>query len=525
MSLVDTHERAEKPQQQTVDIENEYFALNPWYNQQKSKPVFGLAAPLPRTVRKGMWWGRGDLKKSLYKVDEEQDDDGIDRNDALDFQKNVGMSKLQSTLSSKPPAYHSLPPPDDYTSDSEETQVPPNAPADPERIRTTIEGRKVNMRRVPTAEAPQPHQQSKSSNNTSHADSTQDRAPVNDHGLSYNESSDTGGPQRHQFGLADGLHPLQELESHETTKSEEQTKETEKREHEAQTEYYNQYRNPIARLRAQYPQAPAEFLATFVYLFLGICVNLSVATSGSTTGSFETQAWGWAFAVMTGIYLAGGVSGAHLSPTISLSLTVYRGFPWRMALIYIVCQMLAGLAAGGLAFAIYHDAIKAVDPGLTLDITGKALFPKGPAFSVANGFFNDFVYMAIWVCVAFALGDDQNSPPGQGMTALIFGLNGFVTMVALGYNTGLGISPARDLGPRLVGLWAGYDEAFETGYWAYGPWGASIAGALVGGLMYDLFIFVGGESPVNYRWPQPGDIKWRARKTKKEVEDRVRRIV
>jgi aquaglyceroporin related protein len=133
--------------------------------------------------------------------------------------------------------------------------------------------------------------------------------------------------------------------------------------------------------------------------------------------------------------------------------------------------------------------------------------------------------MAIWVCVAFALGDDQNSPPGQGMTALIFGFNGFLTMVALGYNTGLGISPARDLGPRLVALWAGYDDAFKEGYWAYGPWGASIAGALVGGLMYDLFIFVGGESPVNYRWPKLEEVGLRVREKGREVEEGIERIV
>lgn len=97
-------------------------------------------------------------------------------------------------------------------------------------------------------------------------------------------------------------------------------------------------------------------------------------------------------------------------------------------------------------------------------------------------------------------------------------------MVALGYNTGLGISPARDLGPRLVAYWAGYESAFEGKYWVYGPWGASVAGALVGGLMYDLFIFVGGESPVNYRWPEKGDIKWRAKQGKKAVKDRIQRI-
>lgn len=418
---------------------------------------------------------------------------------------------------------------EDFGEDSEETQVSSDQRHerhDPEHIRTTIEGRKVNMRRVPTAEADQVRRDSTTPavRKESRAENSgRDRAPVNEHGLSYsNEGGDNQG--RHQFGLAEGLPPLQELDSHETTQSELEKHEIQDRQHAAEQEYYDQYRNPIARLRAQYPQAPAEFLATFVYLFLGICVNLSVATSSESTGSFETQAWGWGFAVMIGIYLAGGVSGAHLSPTISLSLTLYRGFPWRMAFVYICMQMLAGVAAGALAYGLYYDAIMDVDPGLTLDITGKAIFPKGPSFSTASGFFNDFVYMAIWVCVAFALGDDQNSPPGQGMTALIFGLNGFLTMIALGYNTGLGISPARDLGPRLVAQWAGYSDAFATGYWAYGPWGASISGALFGGLMYDMFIFVGGESPVNYRWPQPGDIKWKAKEKKEQAMDKVQRM-
>lgn len=174
--------------------------------------------------------------------------------------------------------------------------------------------------------------------------------------------------------------------------------------------------------------------------------------------------------------------------------------------------------------SLYRDAILLVDPGKTLEITGSALYPKGPAFTALGGFFNDFVYMAIWVCVAFALGDDQNSPPGQGMTALIFGFTGYVTMIALGYNTGLGISPARDLGPRLIGLWVGYDDAFSDSYWAYGSWGASIAGALLGGLMYDLCIFVGGESPINYRWPEPGDIKWKFVEKKEQAKDKIHNI-
>jgi aquaglyceroporin related protein len=91
-----------------------------------------------------------------------------------------------------------------------------------------------------------------------------------------------------------------------------------------------------------------------VYLFLGISANLSVATSQQQTGTFESQAWAWGFAVTVGIYLSGGVSGGHLSPTVTLALSVFRGFPWKMAIVYICMQMLAGLAAGGLAYAYVY---------------------------------------------------------------------------------------------------------------------------------------------------------------------------
>ncbi len=260
-----------------------------------------------------------------------------------------------------------------------------------------------------------------------------------------------------------------------------------------------------------------------MYLFLGIAANLSVATSSKITGNFETQAWAWGFAVTVGIYLSGGVSGGHLSPCVTLALSIFRGFPWRLAIVYICMQMLAGLAAGGLAYGLYYDAINSMDPGRTLEITGQSLFPKGPAFTATTAFFNDFVFMAIWTCITFALGDDQNSPPGQGMTALIFGFVGYLMMVSLGYNTGLGISPARDLGPRLVGLWAGYDS-FRDPYWAYGPFGASTSGAIFGGFIYDLFVFVGGESPVNYRWPQKGDLRWKAHEKKEQAKDKIQHM-
>lgn len=235
----------------------------------------------------------------------------------------------------------------------------------PDRFQTVVNGRRVNVKRVPTSEANQvlglDHNQE--SHTHEHHDG-QTRAPVNEHGLGY---ADRSGQQQH-FGLQDGLPPLQERATNETSQTKEEEKETQRREEEEERDFYNQYRNPIARFRAKYPQAPAEFLAvclpshqtkicsadtsqTFIYLLIGLCVNLSVATSQQGTGSFETQAWGWGFAAMIGIYLGGGVSGSHLSPTVSISLSVFRGFPWKMAIVYICMQLLAGLAAGAVAYA------------------------------------------------------------------------------------------------------------------------------------------------------------------------------
>jgi aquaglyceroporin related protein len=245
--------RPEKKQRQTVDVDNDYFALNPWYNEQKSKPVFGLGAPLPHTVRHGMWWGRGDLRKSLYKVDEDQEGEAVDFKD--------GQGKLPhcktSVMHGRPLMCSIL----GLEEDSEGSQVPlrsqgSNQRRDPDHFQTTIEGRPVNMKRVQTSEAnqfldnqDQPHE--------SREHDQRGRAPVNEHGLEF--SGQHG--EQHQFGLQDGLPPLQKLDTSESTQSQKEENEIERREQEAEKEFYDQYRNPIARLRARYPQAPAEFVA------------------------------------------------------------------------------------------------------------------------------------------------------------------------------------------------------------------------------------------------------------------------
>jgi aquaglyceroporin related protein len=151
--------------------------------------------------------------------------------------------------------------------DSEDSEVTlggerrPLQRRDPSQFQTTIEGRNVNLKRVPTSEADQVLGFSHNQDAHSHEHHEgQERAPIDDHGLDF---SNGHGQQQH-FGLQDGLPPLQERDTNVSSRIKQEEKEIQQREQDAEREFYNQYRNPIARLRAKYPQVPAEFLAVRV---------------------------------------------------------------------------------------------------------------------------------------------------------------------------------------------------------------------------------------------------------------------
>jgi glycerol uptake facilitator protein len=118
----------------------------------------------------------------------------------------------------------------------------------------------------------------------------------------------------------------------------------------------------------------AEFLGTFVLLMFGLgSVAMTVAalpgsgrTQGPTTfflgaGDWLLIAWGWAFAVTFGVYVAGGISGAHLNPAVTLAFAVRRGFKWNKVVPYWIAQLAGAFAGAALVLLVYKDAIKAFE--------------------------------------------------------------------------------------------------------------------------------------------------------------------
>ena len=237
----------------------------------------------------------------------------------------------------------------------------------------------------------------------------------------------------------------------------------------------------------------AEFLGTFVLIVFGVGVVAQTVLSKGAAGSPLTINISWGLAVTMGCYVAGGVTGAHLNPAVSLALAVHRRFPWSKVAPYVAAQMAGAFAASVVVFITYREALDAFDGGLR-QVTGPlgtagiwATYPQ-PFLSVfPGGVVDQFVGTALLVAVIFAITDTRNSPAPTGLAPVIVGLLVVVIGATFGFNSGYAINPARDLAPRLFTAIAGWgSDVFRAGNsWWWVPIIGPAVGAVAGGWLYD----------------------------------------
>ncbi len=239
----------------------------------------------------------------------------------------------------------------------------------------------------------------------------------------------------------------------------------------------------------------AEFLGTFVLILFGTGVVAMVVlfpsvNAGETIhGGFTNITLGWGLAVTMGIYVAGKVSGAHLNPAVTLALAVFRGFPWRKVLPYSLAQTAGAFAAAALAFANYRPAFLQVDPQLDHTAGVFTTFPAFPA-TLQAGFLDQLIGTALLILLIFAITDEFNLPPGANMAPLMIGLVVVAIGMSFGGMHGYAINPARDFGPRLFTVVAGFHNNGLTDgarvWWV--PVVAPLLGGLIGAAVYDFGI-------------------------------------
>lgn len=242
-------------------------------------------------------------------------------------------------------------------------------------------------------------------------------------------------------------------------------------------------------------EAAAEFLGTFILIMFGVGVVAQTVLSRGANGSFLAINLGWGLAVMLGVYAAGGVSGAHLNPAVTLALAVTRGFAWSKVAPYVIAQMAGAFVAAAIVYLTYYDAFNAFDGG-TRQVVGEhatagifATYPQ-PFLSVMGGFIDQVVGTALLMAGVLAVTDQRNNAAPGWLTPVLVGGIVVAVGVAFGFNAGYAINPARDLGPRLftaVAGWGGGVFTAGAGWW-WVPIVAPCVGAIVGALAYDALV-------------------------------------
>lgn len=245
----------------------------------------------------------------------------------------------------------------------------------------------------------------------------------------------------------------------------------------------------------------AEFFGTFVLILGGdgVVANVGLAPRLAAEGyDWNVIVWGWGLSVMVAVYVAGGVSGAHLNPAVTLALAFKRGFSWAKVIPFMLAQIVGAFVGAAAVYLVYRDGLVSAGvpnvwctgPGSTLAAAtwGAAGASQGVgSFSMMTAFFAE-VFGTMFLLLGIVGWGDTAGKYGGFAGAFIVGMIVVMVGLTLGGPSGYAINPARDFGPRLFGTLVGTTGLWDGLYWLLVP----IIGPLVGGplaiFLYDIFI-------------------------------------
>src|SRR2546429_1830905 len=216
----------------------------------------------------------------------------------------------------------------------------------------------------------------------------------------------------------------------------------------------------------------SEYLGTFTLIAFGDGVVAMAVAALNQSGRAETNhtiflasgdwlliTWGWCIAVVLAIYVAGGISGAHINPAVTIALAVRRGFPWAKVPHYIFAQVAGAFTAAALVYLNYKDSIKSYEAA-THAVRGEAssiasysifaTFPSGYFHNPVGPFIDELIGTALLVGIVLAIIDDRNLAPKGNLGPFIIGLlvaGGGTALRAQSRDAG---HPAPRLGPRRL---------------------------------------------------------------------------
>jgi glycerol uptake facilitator protein len=202
---------------------------------------------------------------------------------------------------------------------------------------------------------------------------------------------------------------------------------------------------------------------------------------------------------MVAVYVAGGVTGAHINPAVTLAMAVKRGLGWAKVIPYWIAQVAGGFVGALGVYLVYREGLVSAGlpnvwctgPGSVFGeaFWGAAGSSGGTAYTLLNAFTAEIFGTMVLLLGVVSFFDNKN----WGKSTLFIGpfIVGLVVVMVgltLGGPSGYAINPARDLGPRLFGALIGTTGLFDGLYWLVAPIIGALVGGVLGVVLYDIFI-------------------------------------
>ena len=225
--------------------------------------------------------------------------------------------------------------------------------------------------------------------------------------------------------------------------------------------------------------AVAEFLGPFTLVTAGVGAVIATQNLGDGGNLVAVGlAHGLAIGLMAGAL--GAISGGHFNPAVTISMLATGNVKLMRAAVYIVVQLLGGIAGAGILTLIFPDLgeLGRNNAGVNLGVPG-----LGPDVTAFGGVLLEAVMTFFLVLVIFGTAVDSRGP--KAIAPLLIGLTITMDIVFGGSITGAAMNPARAFGPEVV-------QQDFTNFWIY--WIGPIVGGLVAAFLYT-FLFLQPSAP------------------------------
>jgi len=222
----------------------------------------------------------------------------------------------------------------------------------------------------------------------------------------------------------------------------------------------------------------AEFMATFLFLYVTILTVMGVKRSPSMCESVGIQGIAWSFGgmIFALVYCTAGISGGHINPAVTFGLFLARKVSLPRTVFYMICQCLGAMCGAGV--------VKAMQKGM-YEVEGGGANLVAHGYSKGDGLGAEIVGTFVLVYTVFSATDAKRNARDSYVPVLAplpIGFAVFLVHLATIPITGTGINPARSLGVAII-----YDRSHAwDDQWIF--WVGPLVGAALAAIYHQLII-------------------------------------